>query len=436
MHKPVASGANDLLCGKERRCVACSVSSRSHHELRIKGTSLLMENRQKDLDALRGLAALFVVTFHYLLAFYPFTVLGNHKGVAQQAAWEALFHLPPFGLATGGHHAVSMFFILSGYVLSYRFLNSTQCDWTTLISNALKRPVRLGGVVLFTIGLSAILWSFSFYLNTEAGESVAAGHWFSRAWKGDLSLQTFLTTFFLNPFSEGELFSPPLWTIKIELYGSLLTFAFLIVFRSFRYRLIIAFILLLVFHDSHYAGFWIGIIAADTIGTLRGLKLRPYISWTCFALFFYLSAYPHWMSQANLASTVYGFLPNDKGYGDGYPLVSAVALFCFVLLTDRTSIWLACNSTLQRLGHISYSLYATHYLVLGSLASGLYLITLPHLGHGLSFVLVFAVGLTVSLLLATVVNWFVDQPSLRLSNLIGKYAQTALVKIGAKFVKT
>ena len=158
MHKPVASGANDLLCGKERRCVACSVSSRSHHGLRIKGTSLLMENRQKDLDALRGLAALFVVTFHYLLAFYPFTVLGNHKGVAQQAAWEALFHLPPFGLATGGHHAVSMFFILSGYVLSYRLLNSTQCDWTTLISNALKRPVRLGGVVLFTIGLSAILW--------------------------------------------------------------------------------------------------------------------------------------------------------------------------------------------------------------------------------------------------------------------------------------
>src|SRR5689334_10873657 len=109
-----------------------------------------MTARQPHLDSLRGVAALIVVLEHYFAAFYPYTLFGARGEYRQIAPWESLAFHPPFGTLIAGHFAVCLFFILSGYVLSFRFLGK-RGGTSDLVAAIVRRPIRLGGLVAFTM---------------------------------------------------------------------------------------------------------------------------------------------------------------------------------------------------------------------------------------------------------------------------------------------
>ena len=68
------------------------------------------------LEGLRALAAIVVVLFHALYMFYPMAIEGVAP-VQHQRFEDNLFGNPLFGFISGGL-AVSIFFALSGFVLS------------------------------------------------------------------------------------------------------------------------------------------------------------------------------------------------------------------------------------------------------------------------------------------------------------------------------
>jgi peptidoglycan/LPS O-acetylase OafA/YrhL len=125
------------------------------------------QSRRRYLDAMRGLAALIVVIVHYFAAFRPYSVFGDLAGYHSQSTWELLCHIPPMSLLLNGHMAVCFFFVLSGYVLSVSHFQKEQNN-AVLISAALKRPFRLGGVVLFTVLSSMLIWSRDWYFHLDA----------------------------------------------------------------------------------------------------------------------------------------------------------------------------------------------------------------------------------------------------------------------------
>ena len=71
-----------------------------------------MRNRYEELDSLRGLAAISVFFGHILLVFNAIPIT------------NLLFEYGPLRAAVAGSEAVTLFFVLSGFVLSLPFYNN------------------------------------------------------------------------------------------------------------------------------------------------------------------------------------------------------------------------------------------------------------------------------------------------------------------------
>jgi peptidoglycan/LPS O-acetylase OafA/YrhL len=379
-------------------------------------------SRQTHLDSLRGLAALIVVFVHYLAIFYPYTIFGKQGEYRQHLSLENIIFFPPFGLLAAGHLAVCLFFILSGYVLSYSHLGESQRGHI-IIASIIKRPIRLGGLVWFTIICSSLLWHYGLFPSSEVADLTSSKPWFSDCYSGNIVFYNFFIDLTTSSFSKGSFYNPPLWTIKIELYGSLMIYFFALVFGRFRYRLIVCVLLIILFKNKLYQGFWIGLFFADIIknhtfqNPIRLHKINYF--WLLMIFFIYLSSYPSEVTQEFLKGTIYAYLPDDKGFGGGYPMLSAVLIFILILLNNRIKQYLNLPA-LQFLGHISYGLYTTHFLIMASLSSWLFLFLTNFLSYNLSFIIVLLSGMPIIILAAFLVTKYVDNPSIKLANYIGK----------------
>ena len=196
--------------------------------------------RQHYFDSIRGIASISVVIAHYLSAFYPYTILGSQGNYPQRDVWESIIFMPPFGPLVHGPISVWLFFILSGYVLSYGYLGES-LKVVRILDAVIRRPIRLGGIVLFTIFLSSIFWGFHLYFNDTVADLSQSKPWFSSFWEGGIQPYEVLIDITTAMFKKAELYNPPFWTIRVELYGSLLVFLLMLVAGRFKYRLLFFF---------------------------------------------------------------------------------------------------------------------------------------------------------------------------------------------------
>jgi peptidoglycan/LPS O-acetylase OafA/YrhL len=376
---------------------------------------------QPHLDALRGIAALIVVFTHYIGAFLPYSAFANQGYYQQRFSFESLFFYPPFGLMIAGHFAVCLFFILSGYVLSYSYLGEAR-NTKKLCIAILKRPIRLGGVVLFTVMLGGALWYAGFYYNDAVADLSTSKPWFSDLWKGGFDINAFLTNISGSLFSHAEIYNKSMWTIQVELYGSMLVFLVLLFASNYKYRFILFIFLSVFFMRSFYQGFFLGMLVADLLKN-KPIKLsanvRKLFELVLFSLFLYFSSYPHYASTEYLMHhTIYNFLPSDAGFEGGYPMLAAFLLFCFICLNDKVKSFLNFK-VFKFLGKISYGVYGVHILVIGSFSSWMFLAVYPELGYAATFLLVLLSGLLLAIFLGYLITLYVDKPAIRLSNFAG-----------------
>lgn len=378
-------------------------------------------SRETHLDSMRGVAALIVVVVHYLSAFYPYTVYGPSIEFEQHAAWEGLFFFPPFGLLVAGRLAICLFFILSGYVLSYRYLGEAR-QIRKILAHIIKRPVRLGGLVWVTVILGALMWNYGLFLHGPSLNVTAPSPWLNGFWIWDFNFHTFFVFFTKASFRTAFVYNPPLWTIRFELYGSLMVYAFLFLIGEYRFRFLVSILLIVLFKNSLYQGFWIGVLIADLNKHYPFQYFKRFKSlyfYLLFILFIFFSSYPDSVTQEFLGSTIYSFLPDDKNFGGGYPMIAAVSVFILVLSSLRVKKYLSW-SLLRFLGGISYGLYAVHFLVLASLSARLFVALNNYMGYGTSFLIVFISAIPVIILLGYLLTIYVDYPAIRLAAYLGK----------------
>ena len=387
--------------------------------------------RFEHLDSLRGIAALIVVICHYIAAFMPYAIFANNRGSIQHVALEEAFHYPPFGLIIAGHLSVCLFFILSGFVLSYSTL-SGKASRLRIIGNMIKRPVRLGGVVYFSIIVSCFLWWANLYSNTDASTLSSSTGWLGRYWSEQPHILRVLKDLLFSPFTRGPIYDGPLWTIKIELYGSLLVYAFLLLFAYSRYRVPILVVLIAMFWNSFYVAFFFGVLSAIIMNYIvkNGVELpdhvKKYILPLMWIVGIYYASYPFYLKAVDVPSGVY-FRPDILfGLKSDYTMMAAFLIFWLTLLHEPWSRILHAR-VLMYLGNISYSVYAVHFLVMGSISSWLY-VALMNQGYGyvLSFVIVLFTGLPIVIGIADLMTKWVDNPSIRLANRLAKWTEERL----------
>jgi peptidoglycan/LPS O-acetylase OafA/YrhL len=376
--------------------------------------------KQIYIEAVRGLAALLVVFTHFMMAFYPSAAYGAKYQA--HGEWEKLFIQTPLSILLQGEFAVCLFFVLSGYVLSLPYFGPGSRDNNHLLAASIKRPFRLGGMVIFSeLVAFALLYSFGFY-NVEVSKVS-----FSNPWLYDngspirSSLGQFLLDITTSPFAKGTLYNSPLWTIQLELYGSFLVFGLLLLFRKSAWRVLVYIAALVYFRNELYQAFIIGIIFCDVHQTGPKLVTRlkmPILIWPLLMAGLLAASYPHYAADG-LAGTMYGHWPRLHGIGGGYSMIGATLIFAALLLNPALQEILS-KPLFAFCGRISFSVYAMHFLLLGSFTSWLFLRLNGTLNYDISCIVCAAVSLASLLVIAYMVTRCVDEPVTRAANKIGK----------------
>ncbi|KTD33996.1 acyltransferase family protein [Legionella israelensis] len=310
----------------------------------------MKEGRLYVIDGLRGWAALIVYFFHLRGLFYL-----NDKNFFDQ-----IFGKTPLQLLVDGEAAIFLFFILSGFSLSYKFF--MEKDNRYLQEAAQYRYFRLVVPVFFALLLPYILITFNLMFNSQA--------YFGAYEKHFTVYEMFKYSFFELPFKYGAshaVFGPVFWTIYLEFTASLIIFSLLALFGKWNLRFLLYILLIKLTYSmqafaSFYFLFLVGVIICDVFclqkkyaNTTKRYVLKEKQMWgvLCLALlilYYYMTVIL------------------------GYKIFTHRSKYYFLMLLFIASLYLPIlgdffSSRLSRfLGRISFAVYLIHFPILCSFA--------------------------------------------------------------------
>ncbi|WP_395489023.1 acyltransferase family protein [Cedecea davisae] len=173
-----------------------------------------MKDKLLHIEGVRGVACLMVVLSHLALVFYP----GVHEKELITNQVESFIFNSPLPFFYSGTAAVFIFFVLSGYVLTYGVMKNS--DILLAVSTmTIRRYFRLAIPVVASCVLSFLVIKYS----TVDTSKLSA--WISSYGKFDASLSGSIYSGLLETFFRGgSAYNPVLWTMKIEFVGSLIIF--------------------------------------------------------------------------------------------------------------------------------------------------------------------------------------------------------------------
>ncbi|EAL89936.1 hypothetical protein KXW98_004941 [Aspergillus fumigatus] len=188
------------------------------------------------LDGLRGWACLLVFNFHFLFTYTWKVAVGwgfNNENYG-------ILHLPIIHLLVSGHIMVAIFFVISGYVLSYKPLKMIRTrSWeqtlATLASSTFRRGLRLYipsivGIVLVFIAVRLGVYNYSLKVLNEGQTILGTNEQHPPLMKSFTKQfwDMYLTVVHLmDPWNWAlyyNYYNPHLWTIPVEFRCSIVLF--------------------------------------------------------------------------------------------------------------------------------------------------------------------------------------------------------------------
>jgi peptidoglycan/LPS O-acetylase OafA/YrhL len=387
-------------------------------------------SRQAHLDGLRGCSAIMVLLNHLVMMVWPGTVLTEIHPPGTPI-WQLAVAASPASILWDGRLAVSVFFILSGYVLTAAVLPQPM----TLPALVVKRYIRLALPVLVATLPTLLLLPAGFYLNHDLAY-VTGSTWFETVTMtgfhpGFLNwLRTALWTVF---FVDGHTsYNALLWTMQYEFYGSLLTFLLVTLVAGLRWRLGAAMALCVILGEvPGYALlqlFCVGIFLHDVAYLARReklpIRLTPWLADILGLCLFVVGLCLPRLVAVSIDERGWAFddliwlrhlMPSWQG--DRW-MIAAVFVLGGLQLSHRLRRVLSA-SWARFLGRISFPLYLFHLPVLLSFGCWLLLILLPYWGQTCAALVTFGVTAVAALLIAWLAVFLVERPSLYLSARIG-----------------
>jgi len=210
--------------------------------------------RFRFLDGLRGWAAVAVLLYHIFIDGLPAGTL-----MADRTLWARVFVL-------NGTLAVCIFFVVSGFSLSIRYL--TNGDARGLVRIAGGRYVRLAIPIFAICAITHVLMTAGAIGPADTRPAPLDTFLrFTPTLDGLFGFSLFKVFF---AYSNAESYDPPLWTMSYEFIGSFSVFALLALVRTSTQRTVIfgALFLILMVAQSYYALFVGGVLIADLTGRL------------------------------------------------------------------------------------------------------------------------------------------------------------------------
>lgn len=300
-------------------------------------------------ESIRGLACVAVVFSHLSLTFLPF--LHNFESVdSSGVAWIDWLHHSPFGFLYSGTGAVFVFFVLSGYVLSYAILRKDDIP-LKIKAMSLKRYPRLA----IPAGISCLV-AFAI-LSIPVDTSNILGNWMQKYGVSSPTLLNALYEGFLGSFIFGYINTNwVLWTMQIELIGSFVLFALLYIYYINKKLFIpVAIISPMPFVTiSPVVALGIYAFVFGIFIYLYGKKIPTIISILLLIAGLYFSG-------VNSTSNSYAFFTSILGTKTSILLnfAAGICIVYSILMNEKLSKVLD-KKPLVKLGALSFSIYLLH----------------------------------------------------------------------------
>jgi peptidoglycan/LPS O-acetylase OafA/YrhL len=372
------------------------------------------------LEGIRGIAAFIVLLHHFTLGFYPaYYSMNMAEGHMDSGNVEKMVGTSPLNFFVNGSMAVSVFFVLSGIVLSYRFFETKNTD--ILRGLAVKRYPRLMLPVLFATLLFYAIQALGGVHSTEAATITKSTWWLPANGNFDMRFLLMLRITLWDVFFKcNNVYITVLWTLCTEMYGSFLVFAILALFGQMRLRWVVygvVFTYFIFIMQYFYLAFILGIVLSDLMvhkpQTFAQFR-KPFIV-PLLIVGFYLASYPA-SGFVKIEETIYRYLTlGIFSSVDLYHALGATLLIFSVL----------CSSFLQKmftnrvslfLGKISFSMYLLHPIVIGSFSSYLMIQLKDWQYYNNAVLLIFILTLILTFALSYAMTIFIDKKSIELSN--------------------
>jgi len=375
--------------------------------------------RFMELEGLRGVAAVMVALYHFLITFYAFAFFGDGTSMATvpNNHFESVIHGNPIMAFVSGSFAVSIFFVLSGFVLSIGYF---QTGRESIIKKlAAKRYIRLMLPALASILVCYLLIKLGLS-NTYVASTITHSGWLSVQWTFTPQIEDAFINGIWGIFATGQsAYNNVLWTMMTEFIGSFLVFGFLLLFGQSRHRRILYPILILLTMSGWLLGFVLGMILADLVANRVLINKRRnivFIAGLLLAAIFF-GGYPFSTTQG----TIYEFItvPNLVGtvnFVSLYTIVGATAVVSLVLMSTQITKIFARNP-ISGLGRYTFSLYLVHIPIIFTFSTYIFINLIKHFGYTASVGMTFLLSIPVIVASVCIFERYIDSPSIRLSSL-------------------
>jgi peptidoglycan/LPS O-acetylase OafA/YrhL len=374
----------------------------------------VVSGRLRSLDGLRGIAAFIVVLHHCMLTWIPFAttyVPGEPGAPVGSVVWWLTE--TPFKLLTAGGEAVTIFFVLSGVVLTVPTLGTKRFDWWGYYP---RRLVRLYVPAIAAVLLAGVLG----WVLPNGAPQTAASWWTISSTVRHPSANLVLSA--MDLLDGSPVIDNPLWSLKWEVLFSLLLPAIIGVAVFSKRRPWIAVLLAAVaigigveLGDGSLMYLPVFIGGAAIAVSLPALRERA-------ARFNRRSMSPLWWLLILIGSLIALILywmvrPEADTHEFFAAALRALSMLGAVVLVVVAALWspvarVLTTRVVQWLGRISFSLYLVHVPILITFNA--------FLGPRLWWISAICTVVT-SLIVAELFARLIEQPAHRLSQRTGRF---------------
>lgn len=359
--------------------------------------------RYRSLDAIRGVAAFIVLLAH---------CFGAQPNIEALAAFWHKYPLLLFFI--NGRGAVTIFFVLSGFVLALPQAAGRALPYRDFVIRRLCR--------IYIPFAAALVFGGALFLLTDHTVS-GEGYWVDQIWgERELTPVNIAGHFLMTGVSDQIFIDAPMWSLVHEMRASLV-FPVLVLLCARQWRGVAA--IAAIFGTAVWA-----------INTHGGFMDFPVMTdsfmMTLAATLFFLPAFMTGILLALNHDAVVRLLRKAGPFWQGALWIAALAIFIVFgsffhtpLLVLAAGLTIALTITsgraaailewrgFQWLGHISYSLYLVHLPILFALVKWL--------RHDMGYISICLLAIAGSLVTADLMRRFVETPSISLGKSLTRH---------------
>ena len=360
-------------------------------------------------ESIRGLACLAVVFSHLILTFFPLLHTNTIADIEKMSSAESFIYNSPFGFLYSGSAAVFIFFVLSGYVLSYAILSKKDVN-QKILTMSVKRYPRLAIPAL----LSCLIAYFVLFIAVDKSN---VSQWFGKYGTIESSFFGAVYQGTVGSFIFGSShLNWVLWTMQIELFGSFIVFFLLYLHNKKKGNaaFLISSVIVSIVSLAVSFTFALGVVCfiVGIFLYLYGKKIPTLLTLPCLLIGLYLAGVHSYSTSYNLFN---GFL-GDKTY----ILLNILSgpLIVFGILMNPKISELMDRKLLVILGKLSFSIYLLHLIVIYAFGVPLFNLLLS---NNISYVAASFFASLVIISLSIIFSFFYS-----------KYVDDLSIRVGAK----